>query len=167
MTLTFWCLISSIVLATGSLALGYALVGLWLWAVLIILLGMLWLQEIRQNRDWPASMFLIGFIGLAERGVWIGLGAWWMLLGVVASLSAWDLNHFLYRLQFAQKSKLMKQLEFCHLRRLLIVNGLGLGLAGLALMFHITIGFGTTLFLTALAIVCLSQFIRWSRHENT
>lgn len=157
----------SILLAAGSLGLGYALAGLWLGIVLIIILGILWLLETKQQkRDWPASGFLVCFIGVAIAGIHLNAGADWMLLGVIASLSAWDLHHFVLRLTLVQKSEITEKLEYAHLRRLLIVDCLGLVLAGVALMIKIEIGFGIALLLTAIAIVCLSYFISSLRRES-
>jgi hypothetical protein len=60
----------------------------------------------------------------------------------------------------------MEKLEHAHLRRLLIVNCLGLVLTGIALTIKIEIGFGIVLLLTAVAIVCLSYFISSLRRES-
>lgn len=166
MKVTSKLLTFSILLAAGTLGLGYALAGLWLGIVLIIMLGILWLRELKQKRDWPASGFLVCFVGLAVGGIHINAGAGWMLLGLIATLSAWDLHHFFLRLAFVQESEVMKKLEHAHLRRLLIVNCLGLGLAGVALTLKIEIGFGAALLLTAIAIVCLSYFIGSLRRES-
>ncbi len=53
-----------------------------------------------------------------------------------------------------------------HLRKLLIVNCLGLVLAGVALTIKIEIDFGAVLLLAAVAIVCLSRFIDSLRRES-
>ncbi len=166
MTLTLRLLSFSIVLAAGTMALGYAVSRLWLWAFLNIMVGVLWFLGTWKNWDWPATVFLICFVGTAVRGIWGGIGAGWMLIGLVAALSAWDLNHFFHRLQLAQKDDVIKELEYGHLRRLLIVDCLGVLLAGVALIVKIKAGFGVILFLTAVAIVCLSRFINLLRRES-
>ena len=166
MKVTSKLLTVSILLATGTLVLGYALSGLWLGIVLIIILGILWLFAIKQNRDWPASGFLVCFVGVAVGGIHMNVGTGWMLLGVITSLSAWDLHHFFLRLALVQESEVMERLERAHLHRLLIMNGLGLVLTGTALTVKIEIGFGIVLLLTAVAIVCLSYFISSLRRES-
>jgi hypothetical protein len=166
MTRTTKLLLLSIGLASGTLTLGYALTRLWVWTGLSIIIGLLWFLESRQYRDWSASFFLIGWIGMAAGGIRMGAGAGWMLVSLVAGLTAWDLHHFVYRLRLIQEREMLKRLEYAHLRRLLIVDGLGIVFAGLTLTIHLTVNFGITLVLAALAIVCLSQFLNFLRRES-
>ena len=156
----------SIALTTTSQILGYAYTGLWFWAGLILILGVLWIKESKQQRDWTASLFLIGFLGTAAGGVYQKGAAGWMLLSVIGTFTAWDVQHFTYKLQFAPSAEAVKKLEAAHFRRLLIVNCVGFALAGIPLMVTLNITFGTILFLTAFAIVFLSRVILFIRRQS-
>ena len=146
-TLTFLKL--RIGLAAGTLLLGYILAQLWLWACLSFIIGLLWFLESQQDRDWPASFFLVGWIGMATAGIRMEVGPGWMLLSVVAGLTAWDLHHFACRLHLVRDHDVLKKLERAHLCRLLLVDSLGIALAGIALRINISISLGFTLFLAA------------------
>jgi hypothetical protein len=100
----------SAVLTAGILAVRYALAGFWLWAVLSILLGLLWWLEIRQHQSRSVHWLLIGFLGIALTGLHIGLGAGWMLCSIIVSLSTWNLHHFSNRFQFAQQNEAAESL---------------------------------------------------------
>lgn len=153
-------------LATCALALGYGLGGLWAGALLILGLGSLWL--LGQSRGWSsmASVALVLFVGAGAAGLWLGLAGGWMLPGVVAALSAWDLDHFAQRLRSAGRVDRVRELERRHIRRLLIVDGLGLVLAVAALGIKVRFGFGVAFFLGLLAALSLSLVIGSMRREG-
>lgn len=159
MTLTLRLLRYAIVLAAGSLALGYLLDGLWLGAFFSMLLGVLWWIELPQAREWTGTLLFLGFVLLAALGVRWPVGIGWLLFGIIWSLSAWDLQHFEHRLRFAEQQAL-PTLERAHLRRLLSVDVLSVVLIVIALTLPVKIGFGVLLLLTAITIVSLSQFYR-------
>ena len=146
-------------LATGVLALNYALSGLWSGMLLILALGLLWL--IGQGRGWGgvASATFVVFVGAAVIGLWLGLAAIWMLLGVVAVLTAWDLDRFAGRLRDVGQVEGVQALERHHLQRLVVVDGLGLLLAAVALRIEINLSFGVTFLLGLLAVLGLSRVI--------
>lgn len=159
MTLTTRLLRYTIVLAAGSLTLGYLLRGLWLGALLSVLFGILWRLEISQTREWTGALLFPGFVLLAGAGAQWQVGIGWLLFGVIWSLSAWDLQHFDHRVRFAEQQA-ARTLERAHLRRLLSVNALSLLLTIIALILPVRFGFGILLLLSAIIIVSLSQFYR-------
>jgi hypothetical protein len=111
----------------------------------------------------------VGFVlaaGMAAAGLLLGVGAGWMLLAVVAALSAWDLDAFVRRLKDAARVVDRDALERQHLLRLLMVDGLGLGLAAVALGVRVRLGFGLVILLGILAILGLSRVISLLRHES-
>ncbi len=153
-------------LAAGALALGYGLSGLWTWMLLVLALGLLWLLGQRRGWGWMASAVLVLFVIAAASGLWFGLVAGWMLSGVVAALSAWDLDHFALRLRSVERVEGAHELERRHLRRLLIADGLGLLLAALALRVEIELSFGVALLLGLFAVLGLGQVIGFLRRES-
>ncbi len=156
----------STTLAASALTLGYALNGLWGGALLILALGILWLMGQRYGWGWMASVALVVFMGAAAIGLQLRWGVGWALLGMMAALSAWDLDHFAQRLARAGQAGQARELERQHLRRLLLVDGLGLLLAAIALGLQVKLDFGLACILGLLAIVGLSQAIRFLRRES-
>ena len=156
----------SIGLAACALALGYATSRLWTGALFIAALGVLWLLGRRYGWGWVASVALVFFVGAAVVGLWLNLGAGWMLLGVVAALCAWDLDHFAQRLMSVGRVERERELERAHLQRLLIVSGLGFLLAAVALGINVKLNFGAVFLLALLAVLGLSRAIGFLRRES-
>ena len=162
----------SIGLATCALVLGYAQDGVWSWTSLTVSVAGLWLFGLWRGWEWMASVGLVFFVGTAAGGIWQGLQASWMLLGVVAALTAWDLHHYAQRLKSVgwgdapvERRSVGHNPERRHLRRLLLVNGLGLLLATVAFGTKIRINLGTAFLLGLLAIGGLSRAVGFLRRE--
>lgn len=153
-------------LATAALALGYAGQSLWVGAGVGVAIGLLWLAGRWRGWDWTADSCLAGWVGTAAFGAWQGLPASWMLIGVVAALAAWDLDHFTARLRSAGAITPPAELTRAHLRQLAIVAGMGLLLGGMALGVRINLTFGWVMLVGALAIFSLSRLIRSGRNED-
>ena len=153
-------------LAAIVLAIGYAVGGVWKISLILLAMGVLW--WIGQKRHWNlfAPVALLGFVVAAAVGLWMGLPAGWMLVGVVAALSAWDLDHFARRLRSVERVEMRPALERLHLRRLVSVDGLGLLLAGMALGVQYKFSFDVALVLGLVAVVGLSQMVSYLRRES-
>ena len=156
----------SITIITVLLATRYALAGLWLWTLLTLLLGIFWWIEIQQHRFWASHILLIGFLIIMLGGVHRGFGAWWGVCGFLLLLSAWDLHHFIFRLEFAKDDTHAYHMERHHLQRLGMVNVVAVVCTGVAITLRMRLNFGLVLFLTTLAVVCLSRFIKYLRQES-
>jgi hypothetical protein len=157
---------ASTVLATALLAAGFGLYDTWNRALLVLAAGALWLLGQRLGWRWVASTVLVFFALMAILGLWLAVPDDWMLLGWVAALSAWDLEHFARDMADAGYVENMQDLERGHLRRLLIVDGLAVLLGELALRIKVEIGFGTVFVLALLAVFGLSRAIRFLRYEG-
>lgn len=164
-SLTGTALLASMGLAAGAIALGYEGGGYRRGTVFALAVGFLWLLSTRRDRAGMASWGLVSLVGAAAFGLWLGLEAGWMVFGVVAALSAWDLDHFARRLGQAGQVEKMRRLEAVHLRRLAVVDGVALLTATVALGIRVELGFGMALLLGGLAILGLSQMIGSLRHE--
>jgi hypothetical protein len=149
-----------------ALAMGYAVGGAWTFSPILLATGVLW--WIGQKRHWNglASVAWVGFVVAAAMGLWVGLPAGWMLVGVVAALSAWDLDHFARRLRGVERVEMQPALEWLHLWRLVSVDSLGLLLAGVALVIRYKFSFGMALFLGLVAVLGLSQMVSYLRRES-
>ena len=96
----------------------------------------------------------------------MGVGVGWMLVGVVAALSAWDLDHFVQRLNGVGRVTKVRDLEQRHLQRLLIVDVSGLMLSVVALGIKVEFGLVTAMLLGLLVILGLSRMVGFLRREG-
>ena len=156
----------SIGLATLVFGLAYAVAGQRSQALPVVTLGLLWILGQQLGWTWTGAMGLIAFTGAAVFGIWARLPALWMLLGMVATLGAWDLHRYSLQLQGAQLVEGGAQLTRSHLQRLLAVSGLGLLLGGLALQVQVDLNFGWALLLGVLAILFLSRAIEFITRKS-
>ena len=159
-------LLVSSILAAFTAALGYALADLWSGALLISILGLLWLVAQRCAWDWVASVALVLFVGAIAYGVWLEAQGVWLAIGLVAALSAWDLDYFRQRLSSVKCVEGQRELERRHLRRLSVVAGLGLVLAMVALEGKVTFGLAPALLLGLLVVLGLGGVIGYLRRES-
>jgi hypothetical protein len=164
--LTLWLFRASAVLATLLLAWGYGLHGLWTGMGLVLLVGLLWLVGQYLNARGAADLALMFMVGLAAAGLMLGFGRGWALAGVVLSLVAWDLDHFLRRLSVAERVEDGNQLAQRHLWRLLAVALLGGLLGAIALGVRVRLSFGLALLLAVLVVLGLSRVIRFLRRAG-
>jgi hypothetical protein len=151
--------LSSIVFAMVILALGYALTPLWLGAVVVAILGLIWLVGQQRQVDWLNDFGFAFFVAAAAIGVWRGAPSGWMLVGTVAALAAWDLARFDGRLAQVEQIIGGRQLRRDHLRRLLLVAGLGLGFGALALGLQFELSLGWAILLGLLVVIGLSRIV--------
>ena len=164
--MTTLLLFTSLGVAAAALGLGYWLVGAWLGTFVAVAAGLFQLFGKWRDWRWAGSVAFILFAGTAAMGVRLGAEASWMLLGVVAAIATWDLDHFYLRLEFAPSDEVARNLERHHLLRLLIVVVLGLALGAAALNIRASFGFGTAVVLGLLAILGLSRAVSFSRRES-
>jgi hypothetical protein len=153
-------------LATGALAAGYGLEGHWGWTAVIGLLGTIWLFGFWQCWPWLASVSLVGFAVTAAAGIWLEVGAGWMVLGLIAALCGWDLHRFSLILGSVERIEAQRELEQQHLLRLLAVFGLGSLLAATSLTIEIRLSFLPALLLGVLAVWGLNRAVHFLRREG-
>lgn len=149
----------SIALAASALALGYGLNGSWGGVILIAATGFLWLVGQQREWRWTALCGLVCYVVMAAIGMGMRLWSGCLLIGVVGALSAWDLDHFAWRLRKSGQVENAHALERRHFQRLLIVGSAGLLLGAIALGIRIEFSFGVGLLLAALATFGLTRAI--------
>ena len=158
--MTLVALILSIILGTGSLAIGYSQMGLPDPARWFLLLGALWLAGHWRKWYWFSSVGLLITIIGAAYGVWREFPTIWMLLGALGGLLGWDLSDFARRLSYAAPMDDTQGMERRHLERVGIVAGLGLGIALLSLFIHIQrLAFEVAAALILLAALGLTRLV--------
>jgi len=83
--------ITSLVLSTLCLAVGYGIAGRGSGAVIAIITGLAWLLSLKYPGSLLPHICLFVSVGLAVAGRLIGSPALWMICGSTVALAAWDL----------------------------------------------------------------------------
>jgi len=146
-------LIISIIFAAFSVAIGYGMGSLWLVAPVFLIAGGGWVFFEWRGWDWPASIFLLGFVAACVLGMLLLLSPLIMLLGVLAALLAWDLDHMSRRLKGIHEKCMAECQARQHLLRLMLVNGCGLVLATAALLIRTPTSFIGAIILSVMVIL--------------
>ena len=158
--MTLIALISSIVVGTVSLVIGYVQAGAVDYSRWLLLVGVLWLIAHFRKWYWFSSVALLALILAAAYGVWSGFPAVWMLLGAVGGLLGWDLSDFARRLSYAAPMDDIRDMERRHLERVGIVAALGCGLALLSIFIHFQhLAFEVAVVLLLLAALGLTRLV--------
>ena len=153
-------MVLSIIVGTGSLAIGYSQTGFFIPARWFVLLGILWMVAHWRKIYWFSGLALFGAIIAAAYGVWQGYATIWMLLGALGGLLGWDLSDFARRLSYAAPTDDVAGMERRHLERVGIVAALGFGLAILSLYIHIKrLAFEVAVGLVLLAALGLTRLV--------
>lgn len=149
-----------------SLATAYGLAELWGPAAAVLLMSMPLILGGRRGSIRLVWVIAGTYVAGAAVGAWLGLNPWPLLISIIANLSAWDLHSFARQLKNVDVVEQARVLSQGHLRRLLIVDGLGLATAGLALTLQLRLGFGLALVLAVVALVAVSRVIHSLRHST-
>lgn len=154
-----------ILIAVAALALSYAQGGWPHWSMAVVLGGAMWYTAHQRGAQGFETILFFGFAIAAAAGFWVGLSPYALLVALVASLGAWDLDHFSQRLRLVERVVLDTGLGNNHLRRLFLIESLGLmtGLVGLTSNFQLT--FWTQLLLLVLAVFGLSRLVIFIKKE--
>jgi len=158
--MTLVVMVLSIILGTGSLAIGYYQAGMVDPARWFVLLGVVWILAHWRKAYWVSSLvFFISLIGAAY-GVWNNLIIAWMLLGALGGLLGWDCSDFARRLSYAAPTDDIQGLERRHLARVGVVAVLGFGLAWLSIVIHVRrLAFEVAVGLVLLAALGLTRLV--------
>lgn len=158
--MTTIALVISILLGTGSLAMGYGQAGATGYVRWFLLLAALWLFTHFRKWYWFSTIALLIMIFAAAYGVWLGYPTVWMILGGVGGLLGWDLSDFARRLSYASPMDDTRTLERRHLERAGIVAALGLGLALLSVVLRFErLAFEVAVGLLLLAVLGLTRLV--------
>ncbi len=165
--MTLLALLFSITLGIGSLAWGYALVGLPEFARWIIIFGVAWLFAVWQRWRWFAYAGVTFNFLAAALGLWfLNFPPGWMFAGAIGGLLAWDLTYFLYRQHFAASDEERHAMEKRHLFRLSFLALLGFGLASAAMVLKLQFNFEWALLSAVVAALGITQIVIWFRKRG-
>jgi hypothetical protein len=164
---TLLALVLSIILGAGSLAWGYAQVGLPQLARWILAFGLLWLVAVWRRWRWFATVGLSVYFLVAALGLWfLNFSPGWMFAGAMGGLLAWDLTDFRWRQRFAASNEERRVVERRHLLRISLVALLGFGLASWAMAVKLQFNFEWAALLAIVVGVALIQVIGWFRRRG-
>ena len=161
--MTLAALLSSVALASATLAWGFAQDGFASFSVWIVLLGLGWLLAIWQRWFWVSSFALVLFIILAALGLWFGFSPGWFFAGGVFALFAWDMTDFRQRLVLMGKRDDARGIERRHLLRVSLLALVGMALASAAMLLRGQFTFEWGVLLVAVALLGLGQLAGWFR----
>jgi hypothetical protein len=153
-------------LATALLALGYASAGYWSSATASVTLGCLWLLGLHRGWAGTEEFGLTACAAMAAGGASGIVPIPLALASVVAALAAWDLHRFTRRLGNGDRVLHEPTLVRSHMWWSLGVAGVGLLIGLVAPAIQLSLRFGGTLLLGAIAILGVSRAVRWLNHHQ-
>lgn len=156
-------LVLSIIISTGSLAWGYASVGLVAFARWIIIFGVLWLFAYWQRWKWFSAIGLFLSILFAMVGLWLRFPIGWLFSSAIFALVAWDMTGLRIKLHFLTPREDAKGIERRHVARVSLLALGGLFVASFFILWwrQWTSEWGN--FLLGVILVGLIQIIAWFR----
>lgn len=130
-----------------------------------LLLGGLWTLSNWRGWPWGDPLSFGLFSLLLAFGVWQGAGIPWLLAGIMANITAWDLARLIAKSDRAERIVDADGIVRRHLQRLSGVLVIGLGLSILALNLRLAFTFDWALILALVMIVALSRAISFLREQ--
>jgi len=158
-----WIFLGSSILV---LLLGFIRVGYWQLSLAVLALSIPWFLGVFLNLPQGLAISMVGLTLAAAVGFWLRMWVGWPVLGCSFLLAAWDLQHFRLRLAAAEQILGEQALLRFHLWRLTCVLGIGLLLAGIALLMEVRFSFGIAILLGLLVVLGLRQGIMVARRSN-
>lgn len=158
--------IAHLLVAVAALAIGFSLAGYRAVSLTGVFLGMVWFAARQRNAPGMEGMILAIFLISGGIGMIYDVSGWLMLLMAVASLGAWDLDHFLQRLSEVEQVEFESGIGREHIRRLLMVEGLGFLAGLLALTTRLGIPFWWEALLVLLAVLALRGLVAFVRKQT-
>jgi hypothetical protein len=156
-------LVLSIIISTGSLAWGYASVGLDSVVRWMIAFGVLWLFSQWQRWRWFSALGLFLSILFATVGLWLSFPIGWMFASAIFALVAWDMAELRTRLKFLMPREDPKGIERRRVARVSLLAFSGLLLASLMVLWWIQWTSEWGMFLLGVTLLGLTQIIAWFR----
>ena len=150
---------------SAALIIGYALREIWVGAALVSVVGLIWIIGLLFHWGWISSTLFLVYAVLNSFVLLIQAPSYLEVISITAALVAWDLSYFIGRLEKARTPELARVLEINHLRRLLIITGVGLLLMGAAILLHIRLSFAIALLLGGAGLLALIQVVSRLGHH--
>jgi len=161
----FW--IGNLLLAAIFTAYAYWEQSTWFLMAFTLVWMILWgLSQLLDNSYTPGIFFFV-FTGVCLIGTFLGLRSMLLFFGVTAALNAWDTDRFHRRWKDALGREANNNLERRHIFRLLLVDGVAIGVAILGVTIKTRLSFGVMLLVVIIALISLSQLVRLLRNPES
>jgi len=136
-------------------------------AIAPVAIGIIWALARNRLPGLVAHAGFLLFCGMAAGGITLGIAASPMLVGVVTSMAAWDVQRFQQRLKLVKKSSETDRLQQRHLRILLFTCAAGL-LVGLIPLFNRQeFPFSVVFFLALFLVIMLTGAVRYLHQDRS
>ena len=152
-------------LAAVTAALSNMLAGAYTAAMLCVLTAAAWWMYFRRT-ELAANAGFVALVALSAMALLWGGSPALSALAVTATLGAWDLSRLERRLSINVRIERGDDIERQHVRRLLMVLGMGLALALLAQLVRVGLSFPAIALLTLAMVFVLGNAIQRWRDER-
>ena len=152
---------ANLIIATGSLILGYLFTNLWFVSLAILILAGLWLLAAFRSWTWVPTLIFVFHVLIAGLGFYLSVGAPWLLLGMLSALFTWDIHNLDVRYNKAGVVINQSRITLHHLRRLLLIEGIGMLLVLITFSFQLELEFGWLIGLGLIVAIGLSYVINY------
>jgi hypothetical protein len=156
-------LVCSIIISTGSLAWGYASVGLDSVVRWMIAFGILWMFAYWQRWKWFSALGLFLSMLFAIMGLWLSFPIGWMFGSAIFALVAWDMTELRTKLHFLSPREDAKGIERRHVARVSLLALGGLLVASIFILWWRQWNMEWGYFLLSVTLLGLTQIIAWFR----
>lgn len=157
--MTAVALVICIILGIGSLAWGYAGVGLISPARWLALICVGWLVSQWRRWRWFSPLALLIAILAAGFGLYFEISPEWMVSGAFFSLAAWDLADYQHRMEYAAPDRELREVERRRIARLSLILLACLGIVSLCLLAFSRITLDWLILLAAVLSLGLLQLL--------
>jgi hypothetical protein len=147
------CMIAS----TLCLAIGYIVAGQWIWSLITIITGIIWLPARKNLNTWLPFICLFANVCLAVIGILAGSPSVLMFCGSGLALATWDLLFLGETVKNSSLEEQTRRYENKHLQSLGLALGLGLLLTFLGRLLVLQVPFVVLLPSIALFALGLDQ----------
>ncbi|MEA3441339.1 MAG: hypothetical protein U9R58_13765 [Chloroflexota bacterium] len=151
----------NLIVATVFFGIGYGCQEIWYMLTIVCAIILLWIVAGVRNWFWVTTIAFILHTIIAAAGFFLSVESFWLILGLMFALFAWDLTSLTQRLSCARRVESQNKFFALHIRRLVVTGGLGVILAVLALNFNLQFSFGWLVLLGLLSVLGISYTIRY------
>ena len=156
----------SIALAAIAMVAGFFTVQAWIGVIPALLNPGLWIIARERRQTWSADAGFSAYVVLAMVAAWMNVHPVWLLISIAAGLAAWDIDRYQQRRSQIGSLLTGQDPSRAHIRRLLLVECVGLLLSALALVAKIQLGFWIAIPLAALMFLGINFMLQSLRSEG-
>ena len=154
-------LVFSIIISTGSLALGFAKAGFIVFARWILIFGAAWLFTQWRNWGWFSSLGLFFVILASAFGLWFEFTPGWLFAGAIFALFAWDISDFRNRMRIIARGENTQGMERRHIARISLLSLIGLFFASIVMFVRGQFNIEWGALLVVITLLGIGQLASW------